>query len=133
MSWDGAGINTTTTPSIASATAPGPRGAGRGAIRVGAAPWAERRATGRGAGSLDPMPGPSAEERWLGAQDRGPVSLFFSAPSVHLRHRLGISRHGPRWTRGGEERRFECDADRATRAPVDATRITGSYCERSPA
>ena len=40
---------------------------------------------------------------------------------------------GRGWTRGGDERRFECDADRATRAPVDATRITGSYCERSPA
>ena len=83
------------------------------------------------AGSLDPMPGPSAEERWLGAQDRGPVSFYDFAPSVRLRHRLGISRHGPRWTRGGEERRFECEADRATRAPVDATRIAGSYCERS--
>ena len=88
---------------------------------------------GPGAGSLDLMPGPSAEERWLGAQDRGPVSFFVSAPSVHHRHRLGTSRHGPRWNRGGEERRFECAADRATRAPVDATRITGSYCERSPA
>ena len=91
--------------------------------------------TGRepGAGSLDLMPGPSAECWRIRAHDRGPVSIFASAPCVHHRHRLGTSRHGPRWTRGGEAWRSGCAADRATRAPVDATRITVSYCERSPA